>query len=241
MTTDLNYDGLAEAEKVTGKSYKEDEDTMALGFALSVLSNERKARELKMADDTHHGSPFPETLRVFADLGFEEVWSNTFIAKANYAGDSDRQDVHKLLWREDGVLAHVESYSGFEVNSTNSAKIYYNWRISDEIKEEGEYYRYTSSGHFHRESYDAGEFIYIGDHDVREGLRQKLGNLETYGSFVNPWKEQQFIWFLNYAQTREAEKFSAYAEKTEWYNEINRKVISELPQNVRDAIGPYKR
>lgn len=35
----LNYDGLHEAEKLTGNSYKEDDSTSALGLLLSIQNN----------------------------------------------------------------------------------------------------------------------------------------------------------------------------------------------------------
>lgn len=58
----LRYDALDTAERLTGKSYKEDEDTMGLGFLMHISHGERKAAALKATDDTHWGISFDDAL-----------------------------------------------------------------------------------------------------------------------------------------------------------------------------------
>jgi len=48
----LNFDGLSVAEKITGKSYKEDEKTSMLGFGLSLENNKLKDKMLKSISDS---------------------------------------------------------------------------------------------------------------------------------------------------------------------------------------------
>jgi hypothetical protein len=47
----LKYDSLAEAEKVTGKSYKDDKITAHLGFIGILQNNIKKENALLLLDD----------------------------------------------------------------------------------------------------------------------------------------------------------------------------------------------
>lgn len=212
----LDTDALAEAEKITGRSYKEDPLTKALGFGMHIRLTETKREELALRDDTYYASPWTDTLRIYRDLGFEIVHSHRF--------PSSRQtvelDAFVVLWRLDGVLATAESYG----DATNSSKIYYNWRPNEDLESR---WGITSSGGFHRESYDAGDEIWVGHHDVREAIRHKLARLESNGTFVVPWVARPFLWLLDYSQPK-VEGFD--------YKKITGGVVATLPEHVLVAI-----
>lgn len=212
----LDLDPLGEAERLTGKSYKEDPETMRLGFGLHILHAQGKAEELERRDDTSMRTPFAETLRIYTDLGFDVVHEHLF--PGTY---SDRREAFLVLFRPDGVLAKVESYG----ESTSTSQVYYNWEHPVDGVDR---WALTSSGHYHTPSYDAGRRIWIGNHDVREGLRHKLARLEANGRFRTPWIERPFLWLLDFSQT----KVKDYDHEA-----ITADVVSRLPRDVQRVIA----
>lgn len=223
MTTDpfdamLKMDPLAEAEKITGNSYKEDSATARLGFGMHLRHRQQVREELTLRGDTHYGSSWADTLRIFADLGFEVVHEHQFAG--SYA---DRIETFIVLWREDGVLAKAETFGS---TGRNTADVFYNWRPNDDVQSTWEY---TSSGGLHGPSYDRGEKLWIGNHDVREAMRHKLSRLESNGRFVTPWVERPFLWLLDYSQSK---------VKDYDYRVITEQVITTLPEHIRTAINP---
>lgn len=214
----LSFDALSTAEKLTGKSYKEDEATMRMGFAMHLLNGECKRNELALRDDTVHSNPWSHTLKVYADLGFETVYAKAF--RGRYGTEE-----FEVLWRSDGLLAKVESFTLAGRVSTNHSDLYYNWRPNPEVDR----WEYTSSGHCHTPSYDQGDHVWIGHHDVREAMRHKIAQLEAHGEFLTPWVERPFLWLLTYMDTKDPD----YDHKA-----ITASVIAELPEHVRKAITP---
>lgn len=213
----LAIDPLAEAEKITGHSYKDDESTMRLGFGLGQIHGDAKREALIARDDTHFMSDWFDTMRIFSDLGFSIVHQHTF--DGGYEGHREERFV--VLWRPDGVLAKAESYGA----GRNTADIYYNWRPNEGV----DHWGLTSSGGYHRESYDAGDTVWIGHHDVREAVRHTLAALEENGSFVTPWIQRPFLWLLDYCRSKVPNCD---------YAAINESVIALLPEHVHTAITP---
>ena len=207
----LKLDPLAEAEKLTGKSYKDDEATSALGMLMHMEHNDRKREALNARDDTYYSISFDKTLQVFDDLGFVRVHDHT-IVESNY------DDIFVVLWHPDGVLATTESYRNGE--STNTAKIHYNWQIDDPSR--GDLWDFISSGSWVSDS------VLSGDHDVREGLRHIMNKFWANGAFLNPWIDRPFLWLLDYGQP----KVVGYD-----YKAITNDLIAELPEPVRAMIG----
>lgn len=82
----LNYDPLAEAEKMTGESYKESDATTWLGIGL--LQENRKAKEalLREKDDSLFQNKLEDYVRIITNEGFEKVLEIPF----EY---SDREEV----------------------------------------------------------------------------------------------------------------------------------------------------
>lgn len=204
----LAVDPLAEAEQITGKSYKDDEDTAALGFALHLANSAAKKHALTSAGDTHFSSTFAEQLDVMAGLGFTEVLHDSFTSKWGY------DETFVILWHEDGLLAEVESYSG---TRRNTAKVWYNIRPDDRR----DFWSYTSSGHY------TDDYVWCGDHDIREGAAAKINGLREHGEFLPVWQASPFLWLLTYAET----------EGHFDYEAINASRINRLPAHVRAAVS----
>lgn len=176
----LTTDPLAEAEHLTGRSYKDDGETMRLGFAIGMLHNEHKESLLQQGSDSYYNMPFAGQLDLFADLGFAEVYRETF------AG-TDGAETYVILWHPEGILATCESYG----TRRNAAKIYYNYR-----HQSGGYPGAVASGG------GMNDGVWIGDHDAREGIRHNLDALRSEGAFLSDWVERPFLWLLNYSETK---------------------------------------
>lgn len=204
----LKFDPLAEAERTTGNSYKDDPGTSLLGLALALAHGDRKREALQTGDDTHYGTSFADTLRIYAELGFSVIADRPF-------QDDEHTERLVTLWR-DGILATVESYR----SSANSSKIYYNWQPNEGVRRQS----YTSSGHGHGDP-----LVWVGDHDAREGLRHTLGRLESAGKLLPVWIERPFLWLLSYTDSKTPD----YS-----YEEINATAIEAFPASVRTAITP---
>lgn len=216
----LRFDPLDAAEKMTGQSYKDDEFTLGVGMAMSMAHTETVRDELFLRNDTHLSGKFDYSVKIIEDLGFTEVYRTEFVGR--YSG----AEQYRIYWR-DGALLTIESFtwSDDEEPSANSIKVYYNWRhTSSEDR-----WHFTASGCFHRESYDAGDHVWIGDHDGRQGLRHILAQLEQNGELLSEWIERPFLWFLTYADSD---------VKDYDYKKITEDRIAALPEHVRAAITP---
>lgn len=203
----LSYDPLAEAERVTGQSYKDDEATMRLGFGLQVMHSRDKEAALREVRDSYFSMDLSETLALFAEMGFEEVLCDTFTGNGS-------AETFRILWNPEGLLATVESYRG---THRNAAKVYYNLAVRDS----SDLWSRTSSGSMPVDD------VWVGDHDAREGIRTNLDRLREVGDFLPVWIEAPFLWLVNYAETKDA----GYD-----YAAINEERIGRLPEHVRDAI-----
>jgi len=220
MTADLHSllrtDALAEAERVTGESYKDDAATASLGFLMHLGLSERKETALKAAADSWFGMDLASTLALYADLGFEEVLCDQFIGRS-WSDEPAPDETYRILWHPKGILATVESYNA---TGRNATKIYYNVAIADAA--DHQWASRISSGHMAK---DAN--VYIGDHDAREGVRNAIRRWEEVGEFLPVWIERPFLWLLTYTDT-DADGYD--------YPAINASRIARLPQHVQDAI-----
>lgn len=214
----LNLDPLLEAEKITGQSYKDDEETLSLGMLLHMAKSKQVREELSLRNDTHFRVSWDEALAIYEDLGFVEVFSEEFVDKGFYKDEPDKTEVFKVFWRN-GFLLTAESYS--KQTTLNSSKIYYNWIPNDEKKA----HHYTSSGSYSKNSEDV--LVWAGDHDAREGLRNIISNLESNGEILDQWQFVPFLWLLN---------FSVPGQDGYIFHEENQRVISHFPQAIQEKV-----
>lgn len=208
----LSIDPLAEAERMTGKSYKDDNETMRLGMGLHMIHAETTERALKAAQDSHFSMGLADTLALYADMGFVEVLRDEFVG-TTYSDEPCPAETFHILWR-DGILVTVESYN---TTGRNSTKAYYNVAIRDQ----SDMWSRTSSGRL------TDDDVWVGDHDGRQGIRTNLARLAEVGDFLPVWREQPFLWLLNYAETKGEYDYAA----------INADRIGRLPAHVQYAIG----
>ncbi len=203
----LQYDPLAQAEKICGKSYKEDESVAWLGMAMQMEHNDRISALLKQNRDTCYRNTLEEQIAVFEDMGFRLLICEPI---------EGTKDKWRIFWRA-GVLLFCDSYSGDK--SLNSGKIYFNYCGPREAMIQ------CSNGYAGKVD---GENVYSGSKDVREGLRHCLDTMTESGKLLEKWVEKPFLWLLHYMDT----KIEGYD-----YNEINSERIAMLPDDVREAIG----
>lgn len=214
----LQFDPLLAAETITGHSYKEDDETRALGFLLLQSAAVDKKKALQSTGDTYFNSSLNEQLEVMESLGFKTVLLDFF------GGSLGFDETFRIMWHPCGVLATVESYQTFH---RNSAKFYYNVRFPVEYVESR--HSYTSSGHFHVYDPENGNFIWVGDHDGREAFKHNFTRLAEAGEFLSEWVEQPFLWLLNYKESAE----DGYDHEV-----ITQERISRLPEHIRKAVTP---
>lgn len=127
----LDIDPLAEAEKITGKSYKDEDpdypvpgfnETSALGFALNFEHARNKERVLQEMDDTCFRNTLEDYTRIITEEGFEKILEIPFI------GDGWGEPVNDtffVYWHPDGILLQFDTYNGNE--TINGSTFHYNW------------------------------------------------------------------------------------------------------------------
>ena len=212
----LKFDPLYEAEKITGESYKEDKDTEALGLKFMLQHTKFKNELLQAAGDTCHANNWDENLQVIEDLGFQVMLTGQ---------TQNTEDEWRIYYRA-GILLFCESYNkGTEYECMNSGSIYFNFRVKGDISG----YLKALEG-CNRSGIDSGdENVHqaVCSYDIREGLRNKILELEEEGEILEQWIEQGHLWMLNYQDT-----------KTEGWSsdDINRERLSKLPSTIQLKI-----
>ena len=210
----LEVDPLSLAEKMTGKSYKEDSGTLQLGMLLHLKHVQQTAAVLKACGDSQFAEPLESYLSIIKAEGFEEV-----LCMPIQDPEFSHTNQFHIFWHPDGILLVFDTYFG---NGVSGGKFYYNWRPKEGLEQ---WYRYVSSG-----GMKEGR-VWVGDHDCREAIRHHIADLRANGVFLKKWVERPFLWLLHYMDT----KVEGYD-----YAAINEERIARLPKHVRDAISPEK-
>jgi len=177
----LNFDPLAYAETTTGKSYKDDKNTIGLGLGLHLGYSQLKREALEKIGDVHFGTPLQDYTKIISNIGFKQVLCLPFNC---HNGEDELQ----IWWNSSGILLSFDTY--FNKSKINGGKFYYNIKPKTD-----QFYKYTSSGHYTDE-------IWIGDHDCREALVFHIYQLEKSGEFLSKWIERPFLWLLHYMDTK---------------------------------------
>lgn len=228
----LRFDPLAEAEKITGVSYKEDEATTALGFGFAMAHSKAKQQILSDAGDTHNGVTWADFKSLLALEGFEIVRTETFPYR-DHDGTTDMPE-QIIAWHPQGVLVVADEWMGYgdRQPTINSANMYYAWKPSSRDN----HWDFTSSGGFETmddrkpwgDEVPFEDLIWAGYHDIREGFRYKLRRLRDNGAFVTPWPKRSWLWLLHYNDTK---------VKDYDYQKINARKILDLPKHVQQALN----
>lgn len=215
----IDFDPLNEAESLTGKSYKEDESTAALGTFLHLEKMKEVQMEMALRDDFHYSISWKDSLRILNELGFEEIYSKSF--NRELCGFL-YNDCYKIFWK-DGVLLTHESFRNSEV--VNRTQFYFNW-----IPDDGDIPP-RSSGHFffpHERSSEGR--VWIGNKLIFEGLRNDLQVMESTGEFLETWVESPRLRLIPESVEVDFEEG----------RRLTGEVISELPEKVQKSILPVE-
>ena len=209
----LSHDSLHEAEKLAGKSYKEDLDVARLGMVLGMQKNEETKAMMYLTKDTHFSQTLAEFKEVLVDMGFKEVYVCD-IPEGSYS----KGDKFYIYWNPEGLLICFDSYNGN--TSVNGGSCYFNYAGDRDAM-------FQCSNGFAGEV--DGVNVYSGHKDVREGLRFTLNQMKENGKILDKWIERPFLWLLHYMDT----KVEGYD-----YKKISEERIAQLPKEVQEAITP---
>lgn len=225
----LGYDSLAEAERITGKSYKEDEVTGKLGLLLHMEHTQRKRDELMVRQDTYYSIPFTEAVDVALDIGFKPVWT--------HAGTSSYGHPQKtiIFWHE-GILLTMNDYKG----CLNSANIHFNWRPSSGKSDEfGPIFDLPVSGSMkHRgpgfEDIDGDPWVFVGSIHVVEGLKHRVEQLRASGEVLTEWYVTDDLLGIRVGD----EVKSDFSDRN-WHDKVRQQIrerVAEFDDPARSAI-----
>lgn len=120
----LKFDGIDEAEKTTGKSYKDDKQTEELALLFHVAGNKWKNDLLANCDDTNYTTSTTDFLRIAKGEGFEIIFEDT-IPRFDRSGQKDFENHFYVLWSR-GMILTMETYWP-DNRAVNSAKLYADW------------------------------------------------------------------------------------------------------------------
>lgn len=220
----LRVDGLALAEDVTGKSYKEDKDTEALGVFFHLTNGAEKRRLLENTGDTTILNTVDRYHRIIEGLGFYQVLDIPFLGRV-YGEEEARPEHFYVFWEPSrGILLKFDTHNTVNVNG---GKFYYNWRPTDPANKDN--WRCTSSGRWC--NYGTPEAVWSGDHDCREAVKFHIAELEANGSFVTPWTDAPHLWLIHYNETPER------YDRNFDYGAITKARIAMLPADVQAALN----
>lgn len=183
----LKFDSLSEAEKVTGKSYKENQYTGMLGMLLQMEHSEIMKNLMDSTDDTNFSESESEYLRKVTDFGFKTLVKIPF-----FSTSSEQEENFYIMFHYDySILLYWDTFNG----NRNGGKFCYNWSFKN-IEDKRDV---TSSGgcihHDKEKSYTAWFNEDLTPHHLPEELRDKephwdLGN-QKYEDFKVLDKEFQ--------------------------------------------------
>jgi hypothetical protein len=130
----LHMDAGMIAQQITGKSYKEDEETSKLMAGIHLLKSVVAKECLAVTDDTYWGMPFDDAIRIAHGEGFKELcrWD---VPRFKYNTDElEREDVSILFYSPEGFYLILESYGHSNGKLTvNIANLTYNIRLDPVI------------------------------------------------------------------------------------------------------------
>lgn len=190
----LELDPLAEAEKLTGKSYKNDKETSNLGFLLQIQKSKETNKLLTELDDTLFSNTEKDYLRKMKGFGFDEVLKLPFV---NEKGITER--FYVLFHRNLGILLTFDTYTwgddgswakaGEEVPhpGVNGGNFYYNWSPNPKINRIG----LTSSGGFMRRKAD--RFLTMFDKNFEKEIDQTTLNIVPELDWENSTSEERSV------------------------------------------------
>lgn len=221
LAKELKRDVLDEREK-RGES-RSDFSTLA-DF---MFQNQIKETALKRTKDTYFGSSLAHHLEVFAELGFQKVYEESFLSFFENSKDK-HEEKQFMFWQADkGILLVFDTFS--KQTTMNSGHFYYN--LINKPNHKPEYVTSSGSwshlGNSHSEypkypDYDMSELereaysrqveiwlekhrenvVWAGDHDAREAIKFNIRQLEKNYIFLPKWKKKPWLWLLHHMDVK---------------------------------------
>ena len=226
----LHFDPLSEAEKITGKSYKESKETSLIGMALMFKNNELKDKLLSSQDDTCFNCSIENYIRIMKDLGFVPLLEESFIG----TGYGDKQTVNEMFYIYWYPTKYILScFDTFNTKDLNSSYWNFSYHPNDiELFYEKEFH---CSGGWYTGSKEPplsrSDWIWEGSWDSREAIRHQMKKFDTYGTFVK-WPKPQHLFLMNYIDWKQCKDLNfSYCDK------LTKIRFNNFPSYVKEAIG----
>jgi hypothetical protein len=237
MDQALHFDPLASAEKISGKSYKEDEQTGFLGMALAMGNNMAKDKMLQSQDDVSYSSSLRDYCRILKELGFKLILTEPFDVPAQHQNDIPRNEVLSICWHpEKAILCVFDSYQLDPLTSSgkiNSAHWYFTYKPTSVKEFYDNNFRVSGQWHGFNENdiKDESNMMWIGNWNAREAIRYQMKKFDTFGLFINPWPKCQLLQLNNYMDWKECKNCDYSYPTGESIRRFNL-----LPEEVRIRI-----
>jgi len=140
----------------------------------------------------------------------------------------EKTDNHQGLYNKDFTPFFIPNYP--KRIEWESGMPYEQWKALSKPVEEEMTKLYNAA------TLDGKRQVWVGGHDCREALITNIKALFENGVFLKEWKECPFSWLTNYYDHKDSNArypFTSHYDKT-------RKIISQFPIHVQNAIGQYR-
>lgn len=220
----LAKDSIAEFETIIGKSWKkiDSEDERIAMVAFHADHSKKLQQLLELAGDTTFSESVESYVRKIEAFGFTKIFEQAFIRK-QFDGMKDNLFAY---WHTAGLLLIFNTY---RQKTVNGGKVYYNW-----LQPEDNGFKNTSSGSYSR-IIGTDEYVWVGDHDCREGLIANMTAMMRTGSFCATWYVQPSLYSLIHHHEW-PEHSCLWDDSKNSIKSIIAHRISQFPQHVQDAI-----
>ena len=161
-------------------------------------------------------STWEELFETLKELGFEQVWSKTF---------DDGEEMVIAAHRADGILLWSDSSTRCKIKYTDRMHLYMHCRI-ESWETFDKVLTYSTKG----PSGDAWAVTTLEADSVDE-LTLSLANLRSFGRFVAPWPEPQFLWLLAYQEGK-----CVVPKNSQGYTQATRDRLALLPDWVQAFV-----
>jgi hypothetical protein len=184
-----------------------------------VNLRESLTSELRAIDDWR--MTYRDKIALYERIGFEVLITDVIPTAEGRADDE-----FSVLWHPAGILATCESYLGGDI--VNSSKIYYNLRFAP-LRGHSDL---LASGCVRGPKDDP---VWVGDHDVREGLADKIASLAEVTDFLPVWVERGYLWLVTYNE--KGDHLKDWEARHQWFAGVTAARVARLPEHVRTAIA----
>ena len=213
----LHFDALDFAEKITGKDYHDDKATGAIGLVAQYKNERVKKQLLTQNNDVFFNMPLESYIKCFMDIGFGEIYHETFISPSS----NKEEDLYCFWEKTRSILLVFDTYTMLK-KGLNGGQFFYNWKPNNPNS-----YIYGRSGHFTK------DFVWVGYYDCREGVRYIIGEMDRLGKFISPWVERPFIWISSHKDHKKEGSYPFYH-----LDKITEERLKKFPEDIQALIPP---